>query len=68
MHLIVALCLVASAVAGSVDWSSLETRAHHVAAVEAAKVCSCLAGLKISFAFSANSIQLTIISTEKPSC
>lgn len=40
MRTIVALCLVASALAGSVDWSSLETRDHHISAVKSVKVSS----------------------------
>ncbi len=38
MRSLVALCLVASAVAGSVEWASLETRDHHIEAVKAVKV------------------------------
>ena len=37
MRTIVALCLVASALANSVDWSSLESRDHHIQAVKSVK-------------------------------
>lgn len=38
MRSLVALCLIASALAGSVDWASLQTREHHSSAIEAVKV------------------------------
>ena len=38
MRAIVALCLVATALASSVDWSSLESRDHHIEAVKSVKV------------------------------
>lgn len=37
MRSLVALCLVASAIAGSVEWTALESRDHHIEALKAVK-------------------------------